>query len=237
MDRLETSILAYSPTEESKNLLKKTKILLLVGPTGSGKNTLEQELLKTGKYKPLVTHTTRHPRINRGVMEQNGNEYYFISEAEAIKMLKDKKFIEAAFTHNHLYGTSVEEFKIAKAQDKIPVADIDIKGVRVYRQLSDQVTAVFLLPPSFKALIDRLIFRYGKSQDQAEIKLRLGTALDELSELLNTDYYFALVNNRISVSTKQVLDIVDGKKKLAPNKNALKVANKVIIDIKSYLAA
>ncbi len=72
-------------------------------------------------------------------------------------MLDSKKFVEAAFTHEHLYGTSLEEFAISTKEGKIAVADIDIKGVRSYRELSNNVIAVFILPPNFKALSQRLI--------------------------------------------------------------------------------
>jgi guanylate kinase len=237
MDELQTNILSYQPTSEVRKLFKQTKVLLLVGPTGAGKNTLEQELLKTGLFRPIVTHTTRVPRINRGLLESNGNEYHFISERGAIQMMKEHKFIETAFTHGHLYGTSIQEFKIAKKEGKIPVADIDIKGVRSYRQLSDKVTAIFLLPPSFQILIDRLIARYGKSRNQADIKLRLATALDELSELVNSDYYYSIINNNMALTTKKVLAIVAGKQLPKPSPRAKALALALIDDIKTYLSS
>ncbi|MHB1865493.1 MAG: guanylate kinase [Candidatus Saccharimonadales bacterium] len=236
MDELQTQILGYKPGKEAKAVLADTKVLLLVGPTGSGKNTLERELLKTGNFKPIVTHTSRKPRINNGQVERDGDEYHFITAPKAIKMLKERKFIEAAYTHGYLYGTSIEEFKIAKQEGKIAVADIDIKGVRSYRQLSTNVLSVFLLPPSFNILIDRLIARYGKSHREEDIKVRLATALDELSELLNTDYYHSIVNFDISTTTNKVLDIVNGGLLPKTNPNALKLAQQLIDDIKKYLA-
>lgn len=235
MDELESKILGYKPKTEVKSLLKNYRILLLVGPTGSGKNTLERELIKTGNFKTIVTHTTRKARINRGIPEQNGKDYYFISIKTALEMLEERKFIEAAYTHGKLYATSIEEFKIAKREGKIAVADIDIKGVRSYRQLSNKIIAVFLLPPSFKILLERLIARYGKSRDQEDIKIRLATALDELSELMNTDYYL-IVNNNISTTTSKVLRIIEGKSKLQTSQQELRLAQKLIDDIKAYLS-
>ncbi len=236
MDELQAKVLGYKPSKKAKKTLADTKLLLLVGPTGSGKNTLEQALLKTGSFKPIVTHTTRRPRENNGILEKDGDEYHFISTIQALKMLEDHKFVEAAYTHRYLYGTSVAEFEIAKKEGKIPVADIDIKGVRSYRELTSGVIAVFLLPPSFKVLINRLVNRYGKSHDQEDIKIRLATALDELSELLNTDYYYAIINSDISTTSQKVTGIVRGTKKHKSGSKSLDLAQKLIDDIKKYLA-
>ena len=231
------AILGYKPSSEAKKLLANSKLLLLVGPTGSGEDTLEKRLLKTGSFKPIVTHTTRPPRENNGVLENDGDEYHFVTTALALNMLKEHKFVEAAYTHKYLYGTSIKEFEAAKREGKIAVADIDIKGVRSYRNLTAGVIAVFLLPPSFKVLIERLIKRYGKSHDQEDIKLRLATALDELSELLNTDYYHPIINNNIETTLNNVIDIARGVEKIKTDPKPLNLAKKLINEIQEYLVS
>lgn len=235
MDELQAKILGYKPSHEAIELLANNKILLLVGPTGSGKNTLEKELLKDGRFKPIVTHTTRAPRYNHGVKEIDGDEYHFVSVKQALNMLDKQLFIEVAFTHGNLYGTSLEEFRLAKNEGKIAVADIDIKGVRSYRQLTDKVTAVFLLPPSFKILLNRLITRYGQAHDEEDIKVRLATALDELAELIDTNYYLPIINNNIELTTKTVLAVINNNQKIKPDPKALNLAQCLINDIKKYL--
>src|SRR5581483_1435343 len=92
---LETKLASYQPDPSVSGLVKSTPILLLVGPTGAGKDTLKDKLLATNEYHHIVSHTTRSPRINHGLMEIDGQEYHFVTEAEAERMLDNHEFIEA----------------------------------------------------------------------------------------------------------------------------------------------
>src|SRR5579884_1932770 len=92
---LASKLAPYTPAPATAQLVKSTPILLLVGPTGAGKDALKDKLLATGRYHHIISHTTRPPRINHGVIEQDGREYHFIDRAAASKMLDDKAFIEA----------------------------------------------------------------------------------------------------------------------------------------------
>lgn len=237
MDILQTATLAYKPKPEVKEILKHIQLLLLVGPTGSGKNTLELELKKTGQFRPLVTHTTRPPRENHGVMEVDGDEYHYVTKEKALEMLKNQEFIEAAYTHTNLYGTSIAELEKAAKESKIAVADIDVKGVRAYRHLMYNVTPIFLLPPSYEVLIDRLTKRYGESRNREDIKIRLSTALDELSDLLESNYYNIIVNEDKSISLGKVLEVVNGSTYYLNNEENIKVAEDLIDKIKNYLSS
>src|ERR1017187_10625242 len=104
---LARKLAAYKPAPATAKLVKSTPILLLVGPTGAGKDSLKDKLLATGQYHHIVSHTTRPPRINHGVVEQDGREYHFIDQATAEKMLDNKALIEAKIYSGNLYGTSV----------------------------------------------------------------------------------------------------------------------------------
>lgn len=236
MDDLKVITQNYQTTAEARDLLSTARTVLLVGPAGSGKNTLEHELIKTGKYKQIVTHTARLPRSNHGVMEKNGVEYFFITKEQALDMLQSKQYIEVALTHGNIYGTSIDQFKEAIKDSKIAVADIDIKGVRTYLSLTDHVIPVFLLPPSFEALMKRLLSRYGIATDQKDIRTRLHTALNELNEFINTDYYYPVINSEIARTTKIVEDIVAGKIDNRRDQSAVTLARQLLKDIKDILA-
>jgi guanylate kinase len=235
MDDLKKAIVSYLPPEVAKDAVSRSRILFLVGPTGTGKDTIVQELIKTNKYRAIISHTTRPPRVNRGVMERDGIDYYFIDNDRALKLLKNHQLIEATITHGYMYGTATEEILKAANGSRIAVTALDIKGVRSYRKLSDKIIAVYLLPPNFEALISRLIARYGKAHNQSDIKTRLVTALDELSELAKTDYYYVLINNDIGETTKAVEKIMSGERKPKTNPAAIALTSQLIEDISKYL--
>src|SRR4051794_26351493 len=102
-------ITGYKPSVETLAIVRSTTILLLVGPSGAGKDSLKQRLLSGGRYHHIVSHTTRAPRMNKGVLEENGREYHFITMQEAERMIDEHAFVEAKMYSGNVYGTSVAE--------------------------------------------------------------------------------------------------------------------------------
>jgi guanylate kinase len=236
MDDLKKAIISYKPPDIAKDVVGRARILFLVGPTGTGKDTIVRQLIKTGQYRTIVSHTTRPPRINRGILERDGIDYHFIDNDQAIGLLKNHQLIEAAITHGYMYGTAISEIQKAIDEFKIAVTDLDIKGVRSYRQLSNKVTAVYLLTPNFEVLISRLIARYGQAHDKSDLKTRLLTALDELSELTHTDYYYVLINEDVGETTKAVEKIMTGKHKPKNDPAVIALTNQLTSGISQYLS-
>ena len=236
MDTLARKLADYKPTEATKQLVRSTPILLLVGPTGAGKDSVKEELLETGRFHHIVSHTTRPPRVNHGVPEQNGREYHFIDKAEAEKMLSEQRLIEAKMYSGNLYGTSVAEIQAAHDEAKIAMTDIEVQGVAEYKALDPGVMAVFLLPPDFKTWQERLQRRYGQVIDVSDYRRRLQTALKEIEELLSTDYYVAVINDNLDQTVDQIQAIINSKDHSAPDEPAARaVAQKLVADIKNYL--
>lgn len=235
-DSLAGKLAAYEPDDSAKQLVKETRVLLLVGPTGAGKDSLKDKLLETGDYHHIVSHTTRKPRINHGVLEQDGREYHFIDKARAEKMLDAHELIEAKMYSGNLYGTSVAEIKAAHDEGRIAMTDIEVQGVAEYKALDPGVMAVFLLPPDFKTWQERLQRRYGDVVDAEDSKLRLQTALDELKQLLKSDYYVAVINDDLDTVFSQIQTIVKSKDHTSPDDpQARAVAQQLAIDIKAHL--
>lgn len=233
-DNLIQKLTGYQPDDSAIELIKSTKILLLVGPTGAGKDALKVELLKTNNYHHIVSHTTRPLRINHGIPEEDGVDYHFIDKAMAEAMLEKHEFIEAKVIHGNLYGTSINEIKLAHDDHKVALTDIDVQGVREYKKLDPNVTAVFLLPPSFVVWQDRLTHRYGDVVDADDHKLRLETALSELEEMKSSGYYHPVINDYMPDTFKQVTDII-AKGATTDEAKASEVADQLIYEIKQYL--
>lgn len=236
-DSLGQKLSAYTAEDSIKQLVKDTPILLLVGPTGAGKDSVKDKLLATGKFHHIISHTTRPPRINHGVIEENGREYHFVDKAQAEAMLDSQAFIEAKIYSGNLYGTSVAEIQKARDEGKIAMTDVEVQGVAEYKALDASVMAVFLLPPDFLTWQMRLQRRYGDVVDAEDYRLRLQTALDELEQLLTTGYYVAVINNDLDDTVEHIETVVSSQEHSTPDEPAARsVAEQLAADIKAYLA-
>lgn len=198
----------YEPTPETVELVQNSKITLLVGISGSGKDTIKGKLLEKEDYQDIVSHTTREPRKNNGVMEVDGKDYHFISNETARMMLTNQEFIEAKFVHHTFYGTSVHEVRSAHDADKIAVTDIDVQGVDEYKALSRGVVAIFILPPSYAVWRDRLQQRYETATAfESEWPKRRASAILEFEKALSVPYYHFIINDDLEHSVHIVDEI------------------------------
>lgn len=233
---LASQLATYEPATATTELIKSTPILLLVGPTGAGKDSLKDKLLATGRYHHIISHTTRPPRINHGIIEQNGREYHFIDKTIAERMLDNHEFIEAKLYSGNLYGTSVAEIQAAHDEAKIAMTDIEVQGVAEYKALDPGVIAVFLLPPDFQTWQTRLQRRYGDVVDAADARQRLQTARQELEQLLNHDYYVPIINDDLDTTFQKVQTVMAGASHATGDEAAaLAVAKKLAQDIQAHL--
>src|SRR5690606_6577343 len=105
------------------------------GIVSAGKDTVVTNLAEDPDFKVIVSHTTRPPRMNHGVLEQDGVEYHFIDLAEAEAMLERGEFVEAKYVHGNIYGTSLKEIRAIHDQGVIGLTDIDIHGVEEYLKI------------------------------------------------------------------------------------------------------
>lgn len=193
----------YRPPDSVAELVGETKLLLMAGTAGSGKNAIMEKLIDTGLYERIVSHTTRAPRTNDGRMEQTGREFHFIDQATIEPMIDDKRFVEVKVVHNrYIYGTSVAEIQQIHDADKIGVTDIDVQGVLEYVTLNPQVKAVFLLPPSFDEWMRRLAQR--GTMDQDEMKIRLETAQAELEHAIKAGHFHFIINTDLDKAVSDV---------------------------------
>ena len=208
---LEEKITHYTMSDEVAELVRMTSLLLVSAPVGGGKNTVINELLKGEGFYEIVSHTTRAPRENHGVLERNGLEYHFIDMTEAERMLDAHEFIEAKYVHGNIYGTSAQELHSAAQQSKTAVTDIDIHGVKEYLAIKPDTHAVFLLPPSVEAWLKRLERRYGSIDDHVdEVTRRFQTALDEVRSVMADERFVIVINDDLMTTVERIRGVMDG---------------------------
>lgn len=204
---LEERILHYHPPKEAIEVIKHTKIALLVGISGAGKDTIKRELLKRPEFGDIISHTTRQPRENGGILEKNNIDYHFIDEQEAESMIKNGEFIEVKFVHGTVYGTSIAEVERA-GKAGTAITDIDVQGVAEYKAVSDQVIAIFIIPPSYDEWTRRLKARYTTSEEfLREWPKRRASAINELQRALELPYYHCVINDDLSRAVEAAADI------------------------------
>jgi guanylate kinase len=218
----------YKTPDKAVELVNKTPVVFLVGISGAGKDTILKELLKNEEYKLVVSHTTRLPRENHGILEKNGREYYFISQEEAARMLENQEFIEAKQYSGNVYGTSIFEVEEAFRHRKIAISDIEVQGISEYMRVSPKVIPIFVLPPDFDTWQRRLKDRYKAGANLEDIKKRLEAARTELHEALSRDYFQYVVNKDLNETVKIVDEIAHGNFSTDKNQQAKEVASALL---------
>jgi len=199
----------YKPSEEVQKLANSNRMVILAGVTSSGRNTIIDELAKTKKFHYLVSDTTRQPRMNDGVLEQDGHQYHFRSEEDFLKRLHLGLYLEASIVHKQqVSGLGIEELLTASVQHDIGITDTDFTGAANILEIAPATLTVFLIPPNFEEWMSRLTKR-GKL-DQAEIQRRLTSAEKELEGAIESDSFFILVNDKSVETARDIQNLAFG---------------------------
>ncbi|MET0979816.1 MAG: hypothetical protein ABWX90_01005, partial [Candidatus Saccharimonadales bacterium] len=123
-------------------------------------------------------------------------DYHFIDADAAKVMIQNQEFIEAKFVHGTVYGTSVEELQKSYDEQKIALTDVDVQGVTEYKEVSQSVVAIFVIPPSYSIWRDRLAKRYESAEAfEVEWGKRRSSAVSELTHALEVPYYHFIIND------------------------------------------
>jgi len=234
LDEFTDILSGYRVSPRAQKSLKSVKLILLVAPSAGGRNTLINKLLTTGRYNFIISDTTRRPRINNGVLEQNGREYWFRSEEEVLSDLKKGEFLEAEIIHaQQVSGISIRELEKASLDNKISVTDIDIGGIKNIIKAKPDVIAILLLPPSFEEWQRRLNSR-GQLHDD-EYNRRMQTAVNILTDAKTNKDLIIIISDVLEHSAKQVDDILKGKIDLDVQKKGHELIENLLIKIAATL--
>lgn len=158
------------------------KVLLISGPSGCGKSTICKRLLEDERVVFSVSATTRKPRPG----EQDGVHYHFLSPESFRRRVQEGAFIEYAEVHGNMYGTLKAPMEDAIAAGKIYLVEIDVQGALQLKGLEVDGIYVFVAPPSFDELRERLA---GRGTETPEVlERRLAKAEDEYRERVKYDH-------------------------------------------------
>ncbi|CAA7387934.1 unnamed protein product [Spirodela intermedia] len=179
--------------------------IVISGPSGVGKGTLIMKLMKEfpSTFGFSVSHTTRLPREK----EKDGVHYHFAQRSIMEKDIRDGKFLEYASVHGNLYGTSFEAVEAVADQGKRCILDIDVQGARSVRASPLKALFIFICPPSFEELENRLRSRGTETEEQ--VQRRLSNAWAELEQGKSSNLFdHVLVNDELEACYRKLKKIL-----------------------------
>lgn len=179
----------------------RSRLLVLAGPTAVGKGTVAAHIRENNPEIHLsVSATTRPARPG----EVDGVHYYFVDDAEFDRLIAEDELLEYAVVHNRSrYGTPRAPIDAALAEGKTVLLEIDLQGARQVRKAEPAATLIFLLPPTWDELVQRLV---GRGTEGAEERARrLRTAKVELAAQNEFDHL--IVNEDVATAAAEVVEL------------------------------
>ena len=183
-------------------------LFIFTAPSGAGKTSLVQALVEsTDALCVSVSHTTRAPRE----AEVDGVNYNFVSQEQFFAMREAQEFFESAEVYGNFYGTSKTWVNEQLDSGTDVILEIDWQGARQVREQHPEACSIFILPPSLKALTERLT---GRGQDDADtIARRMQQAVAEISHVEEADYI--VVNDDFDKALSELRGLVLAQRLLA----------------------
>jgi guanylate kinase len=176
-------------------------LIVVSSPSGGGKGTLIDRVLKTVPgVSYSISYTTRAPRVT----EENGREYFFVSTATFEEMIRRGEFLEWANVYGSLYGTSQAQVERERAAGHDIILEIDVQGAASIRDQIDDEVSIFILPPSFELLSQRLVKRGTDSP--ADLERRLRGAPAEVEQ--HRCFQYVILNDDINRASQQLAAVI-----------------------------
>ena len=180
------------------------KLFIISAPSGTGKTSLARALIANNKDAMMsVSHTTRQKRAG----EVDGVDYFFVDQAEFIKMVGDNVFLEHAQVYGNYYGTSKLAVQEMLSRGINVLLDIDWQGARSVREQVPDAVSISILPPSIEELERRLRCRGSDTEDV--IRSRMNQAIDEMQHCDEAD--FIVLNDDFNAALDDLTMILHGQ--------------------------
>jgi guanylate kinase len=182
-------------------MARRGNLIIVSGPSGAGKSALVANVLQSLPHLRFsVSYTTRAPRGT----EKNGLEYFFVERREFQSLIGSDDLLEWAEVHGNHYGTSRKFVDGFLEQGDDVVLDIDVQGAHIVRQKRAEAIGIFILPPSYQVLRERL--RRRSLDDDSVIEQRLKIACKEIIHYKEYDYL--IINEDLNSSTQELQWII-----------------------------
>ena len=180
-------------------------LFVVAAPSGAGKSSLVKALLELDSHLAVsVSHTTRAPRGQ----EQHGREYWFIDEPAFRAKIDAGEFFEWAQVHGNLYGTSRTAITDRLMRGEDVVLEIDWQGALQIKQLFAHAVLIFILPPSWEELRQRLLRRGEDGEDVIEV--RMANAREEVAQARHFD--FVIINSLFETALFDLKTVVHSQR-------------------------
>lgn len=194
----------YFMSVEKVEAATKGRVIVLSGPSGAGKTTLQDFLLKDKKFKGRILRsisaTTRAPRGK----EVNGRDYVFLSQKMFEYKIASGQFLEWAKIYNNYYGTTMKSARVILGQGKSLLLCIDVQGAAQVEQKIPSALKIFVKTPTLEVLRDRLIAR--RTDDVKSIEVRMKAAAEELA--CAKQYNYIIVNDDLERAYAELSGII-----------------------------
>jgi guanylate kinase len=181
--------------------MNRGRILIISGPSGSGKSSIINYILSEVDNSTLSISTTSRD-IRDG--EIDGMDYNFVTKDEFQNMIEEKRFLEYESVHGNFYGTDREFVEEALEFGKLLVFDVDTRGREsIMKFYSDIAVTLFVTTPSREILEERLRGRGTETEEQ--VQKRLQNAIEEMREMKNFDYF--IVNDDLDRAKEEAIQV------------------------------
>mgnify|MGYP001181545787 FL=1 len=187
------------------SLIKDGIVIILSSPSGAGKTTLVKKIAKKNNFKISISFTTRKPRTN----EENGKDYFFVSEEKFQSLIKNNEFLEHAKVFENYYGSSKNQvFEILNNGDNV-IFDIDWQGTEQIKKqkLNYKLITFFILPPSKSELFSRLKNRDMKDKNIVEERMKQFN--QDIKQW--TNYDFVVINDDLEKCYNEIISFIKKK--------------------------
>lgn len=179
-------------------------LLIISGPSGSGKGTIVERLVDDLGYRLSISATTRNPRPN----EENGVHYFFKTKEEFEKMIEAGELLEHACFCDNYYGTPKEYVERQLGEGNNIILEIEVQGALQVKKKYNDAVLIFTMPPTIAELRRRLVNR--GTEDMETIDKRIKRAEEELEYLPQYDYI--VINDTVEQAVRDVDCIVRAEK-------------------------